>query len=1248
MSPLYPELPKLRKTALDRIKKYSCEFSRAEHSDTPLEAYAKDLESISESFDRPPEFFTCLNSNYWRVLMSPNKGYLRALLTNAYVYAACQQLSWSKVWLFLAHLELTSDFQSDFDYLWTLINEAENHIRSDIDKGISFHDQGRFHNAIEVYDRILAEYPHSAHALYEKAYSLSAEDPVGNSEIARALCAEALKYDPFYEQAYVVKSPDDQEVYKRQVQPFLRAAIKKESLFRDFAYGCSKLRLFEIAGHTMFQLMAADPENRDLAFRFIVCLTEYGVDEFARTLGPTILPTQTDKSQQTDEMAEMRQTIKQLLVAGRYREAQSAARQGLDVSTISFGANSLEAAGFNYDLGNSYIHLGQFGPARQYLNRALEIYEEQPGASDTEVGFVLNSLSSVYMQSGQLGYAETCLSRVIDIWSSTLSPTDCELALAYHNLGSVLVEMGRETEARENIRRAIYILDHTYITPSYSATPGVYRLTLAKIERHLGNLDEARELATEASELLKSALSTDHPDSIRADIELADIYADEGEFEKSISHLEIVLATQQRVYGLEHPLIAYTLNNLARAHEGLKKWQNAEELYLKSLEMREKLLGPTHPDVATPLNNLGLLYARRKRLLEAERFLLRALEIREQALPENHPDLVQTLHNLGLLEILLENYDKALGLLKQGLRLDEELIRFRARSSNQFEKALSFTAIGRRFEVLLNLVSQHMPASPHAVKSAFEAVINRKGLMGEILATERTISHEAIDPGKRLRHITNSFASLAVRGAGIFSARDYVIQLEQAADQLQEVEIEMSSAESYAQLAQSTPGGISDFLPGNAVLIEYIKCPIIDFSDLSFRLETRLSHYFAFVLRGGSNQELALFDLGPAECIDALAAQYSSEMKLFAYGQMSRQREEDAEQHLAGISRQIYELLVAPLLIVLDDTKDIYVAPDATLHVLPFGALQDEHGLYLVETYEITYLSTARDLLRFRAGSGRGIFIVADPDYDMPPFELRPEAESTSNVSSLASFFANQKWQRLSGTKVEARAIAEDLRNHDLHIFVGQNAREDLIKQFKSPQILHIATHGFFLENDFLEAAYPTTVLKKELVDDSSDSSDNKIYFAFPPLLRSGLVFAGANFCSRVPSSADVDDGILTALEVSSLELSGTDLVVLSACETGLGDTYFGDAVVGLRRAFQVAGAQTLVSSLWSVPDEDTTRLMIAFYRNIRDGQRRSTSLQLAMLETLNARRAKGEVTHPFYWGAFICVGNPGIIALST
>ena len=316
--------------------------------------------------------------------------------------------------------------------------------------------------------------------------------------------------------------------------------------------------------------------------------------------------------------------------------------------------------------------------------------------------------------------------------------------------------------------------------------------------------------------------------------------------------------------------------------------------------------------------------------------------------------------------------------------------------------------------------------------------------------------------------------------------------------------------------------------------------------------------------------------------------------------------------------------------------------------MLPFCALRDEQSRYLVEAYEFVYLTTAKDLLRFVVGDGEGMFIVADPNYDAAPFELRPESESSRNITSLVSFFNSQKWQSLSGTSEEAHAIADMFSGNQLQVLIGENAREDLVKQLRSPRVLHIATHGFFLENDFLKLTYPPTVLKRELVDSPSESADNKIYFAFPPLLRSGLALAGANCCSRAPLSGAVDEGILTALEVSSLELSGTELVVLSACETGIGETRFGDAVIGLRRAFQVAGAQTLVTSLWSVPDDDTTKLMIEFYRNIKNGRGRSNALQQAAIEILHSKRHKGEVTHPFYWGAFICVGNPGAMTLNT
>lgn len=1254
----YPELLKLQQLALAGIRDFRDQLRRETDPASPFHTYAGDLEALANLSTRLPASFTCQNPNYWRVLMVPGKGYETALLINAYIYAAFMQVSWSKLWLFLAHINLTEEFRPAFDSLWKMIRLVDDRIAQDINEGIRLHDQGRFHRAVEVYDRILEEYPYSAWACYEKSYSLVSEDPIGNQEIAETLCEEALEYDPFYPQAYIAKSPGEIEVFTREVQPFLLASTKDNSGFRTFAYGCQKLGLVEIAGHAMFQLLSQRPHDRDVAFRFIVCLTEYGVDALAREITPTILEeskSQIQRPQKVEEIREMQREIRELFVSGRYREAHKAAMQGLEYASALFGADSLEAARFIYDVGNGFLRLGNAETAGQYIQEAIRIYERELEPDDTDVGYALNSLAAIYMQLGQLEEAESCLKRVIAIWDSKYSLRDATLALAYHNLGVVLMEQGRETEARPNIQRALYILENTWVPPEYEAAPGLFRVSLAKIERKLGNFSEAIDIATKAKEIIKSKIPADHPDAIEAEKELADLYRDEGKFNECAEHLNTVLAMQQKVYGPEHLEVAYTLNNLAGIYETLGMDHKAEELYINSFEMRKKLLGREHPALATPLNNLGILYGRQKRLLESEHLFQQALEIRERTLPGNHPDLVQTMHNLAIVEIALRKFNKALAILERALRLDEQLMRYRARSSTEFEKAISFGMIGRRLEVLLSLVCQFMPDSKDALDSAFEAVTRRKGLTVETLANERTALKANGNLFKKFRDTTNQLSSLAVGGPRSLPLSKYVALLENLRSRLEKLEAEISVGND-----QSDPETLDQtsilkmvpaLLPAETVLIEYVACPIIDFTSLDFEERESSSHYLAFVVRGGTSPSTSLVDLGLVQEVNELILQFRSELELMALRPMSPLAERTSENNLADVGGKIYSRIFAPLEPAIGDAKTIYVAPDGELNMLAFSSLKNDQDLFLVERYQFVHLTTAKNLLRFRrsSGSSKGVFVFADPDYDFAPFEPRPEAESPRNdVSSLSAFFRTHTWSPLTGTREEARAIAENLPDNQVAVFLAEDAREDIVKQLTSPQILHLATHGFFLQAEYLDTGFPTLVSKQELFDDRSESADKTVLIQFPPLLRSGLVFAGANLSARCPISGDVDDGILTALEVSALKLWDTDLVVLSACETGLGDTNFSDAVIGLRRAFQVAGVQTLVTSLWPVPDNDTTALMAAFYRHIRRGSGRAKALQEATLEVLNSRREQYGMAHPFYWGAFICVGNPAPVQLQS
>jgi CHAT domain-containing protein len=308
-------------------------------------------------------------------------------------------------------------------------------------------------------------------------------------------------------------------------------------------------------------------------------------------------------------------------------------------------------------------------------------------------------------------------------------------------------------------------------------------------------------------------------------------------------------------------------------------------------------------------------------------------------------------------------------------------------------------------------------------------------------------------------------------------------------------------------------------------------------------------------------------------------------------------------------------------------TSKILVAPDGLLNLVPMGALVDETGKHLVRRFTFTYLTSGRDLLRIGAGAKPRAtpLIVADPSFDDAP-----DSSASGTRGRRSRDFRSMKWARLPGTAEEADALGNLIA--DARILRGAKATEAAIKSTKGPRVLHIATHGFFLPPEPVKTAEiaamstggpPTGVFASQAAADSSGPEN--------PLLRSGLALAGAN-----KLSSGGEDGILTALEAAGLDLWGTQLVVLSACETGVGKVTEGDGVHGLRRALVIAGAETLVMSLWQVDDKATRELMTGYYERLGKGEGRSEALRQVQLKMLRSERR----SHPYYWASFVPTGN--------
>lgn len=356
-------------------------------------------------------------------------------------------------------------------------------------------------------------------------------------------------------------------------------------------------------------------------------------------------------------------------------------------------------------------------------------------------------------------------------------------------------------------------------------------------------------------------------------------------------------------------------------------------------------------------------------------------------------------------------------------------------------------------------------------------------------------------------------------------------------------------------------------------------------------------------------------DLGQASEIDAAVKEFREALL------------NSESKDVMQVARKLDEKIMKPLRGLLGDKKQLLISPDGLLNLIPFEALVDEQNHYLVENYAFTYLTSGRDLLRMqvsRESKGKPL-LIANPLFGAPDAaqisELKPKSgNSRRKTVNITRSLSDTYFAPLSATAREARSIQALFPEA---IFLnGMQATKAALKQATAPRILHIATHGFFLEdnkNDIESESKPATRTM-----DINAKIEN-------PLLRSGLALAGAN-----QRNSTKDDGILTALEAAGLNLWGTKLVVLSACDTGIGEVKNGEGVYGLRRAFVLAGAETLVMSLWSISDDVTRELMINYYKNLKQGTGRGAALRQVQLEML---KKKGR-EHPFYWAGFIQSGE--------
>ncbi|MGH9837263.1 MAG: tetratricopeptide repeat protein [Blastocatellia bacterium] len=890
---------------------------------------------------------------------------------------------------------------------------------------------------------------------------------------------------------------------------------------------------------------------------------------------------------------------------GDYGQAELLLRRALAIREKIFGVDHPSTVIALDNLSVIYNHKGDFERAEALSRRALAIREKEFGAEHPDTALSLNNLAALCLRKGDYTQAEPLFHRALAIYEKVRGVEHPDTAYSVNNLAMLYYTKGDYAQAEPFYHRAIAI--HEKLFGAEHPRTATSLNSLAALYHAKGDNKQAEPLYRRVLAIREKALGAEHPDTATSLNNLANLLRDQGDYVQAEPLYYRALSIREKALGAEHFLTAQILNNLANLYHAKGDYAQAEPLHRRSLAIREKALGAEHAETANSLNNLANLYYAKGDYEQAEPLYRRALSIREKALGVGHPDTASSLNNLAKLYEATGNVLSAVNYRSRAQAIEERNIALNLATGSERQKLAYLTTLADRTAYSVRLHVRSAPADQTALDLALTAILQRKGRVLEVVTGGTEALRRRASPQDRalldqLKEARAQLARLVLGGPQRVPPAEHrqaIKGLEESVEKL-EVEISSRSVEFRIQSQPITIASVQAAIPPDAALIEF------------YRYDYKESRYVAYVLR--QRGEAQWVDLGEPEAIEQVVDKL-------------RQALRDAKrQDVKQLARAVEQKVMRPVRALLGEKGRLLISPDGSLNLIPFAALVDENGRYLVDRYSFTHLTSGRDLLRLQVKqqSGSDTTVFADPAFDETSSkdlaadrDIRPSYDSPQ-PTTLGFDFTKARFNRLPGTADEALALRRMMP--DAKVLTQDQATESALKQINRPRILHIATHGFFLQDQEVKTAGG----RGESLPDILGRVEN-------PLLRSGLALAGAN----LRKSGD-EDGILTAMEAAGLDLWGTKLVVLSACDTGVGEVKNGDGVYGLRRALVLAGSESQVMSLWPVSDLGTRDLMVSYYKRLLRGEGRGEALRQVQVQLLKSKTRN----HPYYWASFIQSGE--------
>lgn len=851
---------------------------------------------------------------------------------------------------------------------------------------------------------------------------------------------------------------------------------------------------------------------------------------------------------------------------------------------------------------------GDYVKALDTFKKLLEIHDTKNPIDTADYITTINNTAEVYRLTGNYSDALSLLQKALSVYFSGRKNDELTLATIHNNLGLCYKATGNYLEAEKSYDKSIAIYKRLKLDYSPDYTNSLNNL--AELYRNLGRYKQAYDLLLQVTHIRKNSLGTKHQNYANALNNMALVHIDEGSYEAAEPFLLEANSIYKEILGEKHPFYANGLNSLAMLYAHLKRYKESEALKEQALNIIKTTVGTEHERYAHFLGGTVTLYDVLGKYDKAIENLEISNAILKHKFGEKHISYIDGRFNLAYFQWKKKNYKKAEALFMEALQAYKEQFDKYFESMSEAEQLSYYTVLGNRFDSFNSFVIgyiQLFPKEDHSelLATCFNYQLFIKSLLLNKSVNTRKNILSSNDTG--LINNYNRWINIRQQLSGTFRDLDFqgsywnMAALEEEANRLEQLLKNRSTL--FSDSPSKTYKDIQAKLNLKEAAITIIR------EDIKKSDTTSVIEYVALILRKDKPFPSLVFISKTKEfesdyIIDYINKIYDREEDLVSYNRFWK----PLAVHLVGITT-------------------IYLSTDGIYNQVNLYTLKDPvTHKYLLDQFNISILPNLTYMFNeSKNNSNNTAELYGFPDYEYD-FTKKTSAPVVS-LNPATNRYGADKLISLPGTKTEIENISGYLTNFNwkVNAYLREKASEEQLKKVISPKVLHIATHGFFLsdvmdKNDKIMMGFESTKLKMN------------------PLLRSGIMLAGASSVARDISNLNVEqDGVFTAYEASLLNLNETDLVVLSACETGLGVDLNNQGVYGLQRAFYIAGAKNIIMSLWQVDDDATMTLMSEFYKEWGIAP---TQQNISKAFKKAQRDVRKKYPHPYYWGAFILLGK--------